>query len=69
MSNVVANGRYGFWADAPTPDALEKALEEIWQQREKLAQLGQEAFQASDQWTWHQAALKLSNALKKSITP
>lgn len=66
--DVVANGRYGFWADAPTPTALETALEVIWQQREQLPELGREAYEAATEWTWHRAAVKLSNALKASLS-
>lgn len=65
--DVVGNGRYGFWADAPTPEALEAALTDIWAHRAQLAELGEEAFAAVEKWTWHHAAVKLSNALQKSL--
>lgn len=66
--DVVGDGRYGFWADAPSSEALCQTLEQIWQQRHQLPLLGQEALADADHWTWSQAAKKLSDALKASIS-
>ncbi len=65
--DVVENGRYGFWANEPTADSLEKALEQVWENRDRLPELGQESFADADKWTWGQAAEKLSQALLKSL--
>lgn len=62
-TDVVGNGRYAFWAAEATEEAFLGALRQIWQVRDELPQLGQEAFGATAAWTWAAAARKLHNAL------
>jgi glycosyltransferase involved in cell wall biosynthesis len=67
-TEVVGNGRYAFWVDQPTAPAIETALKQIWEKRNELPRLSQEALQDAPNWTWHSAAAKLKNALENAIT-
>jgi L-malate glycosyltransferase len=42
--NYIKNEITGFLADAPTPDLLDKALEEFWENRDKIELLGKRCF-------------------------
>jgi glycosyltransferase involved in cell wall biosynthesis len=66
-TDVVAEGRYAFWADAATAEALSTTLRQIWQRRSQLATLGQEARHAVDPWTWEGAARQLDEALRYGL--
>lgn len=63
-TDVVQHGRYAFWAAEATEEELFKALEEAWMAREHLAELGQEAYKAVDEWTWTASARKLHRAFE-----
>jgi glycosyltransferase involved in cell wall biosynthesis len=62
-TDVVGAGQFAFWANEPTVEGLLAALEKAWQERNNLAQHSAAAQQASQDWSWHAAAKKLSDAL------
>jgi glycosyltransferase involved in cell wall biosynthesis len=62
-TDVVGNGRYTFWITRISEDAFLDALRRIWQARDELPALGQEAMAAVQAWTWAAAAKKLHAAL------
>ncbi len=64
-TDVVADGCFAFWAEAPTVESLLAALTKAWQARRELAQYGVSAQQAADNWSWLAAAKKLSNGLMR----
>ena len=67
-TNVVKNGTFAFWADAPTVEGLMPPLRKIWSNRVFLAQKSDEAVKASYLWTWSEAAVKIKTALEKGLT-
>jgi len=66
-TDVVGAGAYAFWADDATVNDLACALDKVWQNRHRLADLSAEANSAAQAWSWRAAATKLSNALEKGL--
>jgi len=66
-TSVIADGKYVFWAEGSTQPFLKSALEQLWQDRDRLSIMGKEATAAVEGWTWSDAACKLSQALTKGI--
>lgn len=62
-TEVVGEGCFAFWADAPTGESLLLTLTKAWQARAQLAEQSAAAQQAAQGWSWHAAARKLSAAL------
>ncbi len=62
-TDVVGDGRYAFWADDITEDALLEAMRRIWANRAALEQVGQEAQTDAHDWTYAANAAKLKAAL------
>ena len=62
-TDVVGDGKYAFWADDVTEEALLTALRNIWAERVHLCQLGQEAQADVHGWTYAANAAKLKAAL------
>ncbi|MEM7330580.1 MAG: glycosyltransferase family 4 protein [Chloroflexota bacterium] len=62
-THVVGNGRYAFWVAEPTTQDIAKSLQQIWECRNELPALSQDAFADAPKWTWNRAAEKLANAL------
>ena len=62
-TDVVGDGRYAFWADDVTEDALLVALRQIWASRAELSKLGEEAQADVHGWTYAANAAKLKTAL------
>ena len=62
-TSVVDEGTYAFWADGGSEKDLTKALNLIWQKRMTLAEMGEEAARASEDWSWEASGAKLSKAL------
>jgi glycosyltransferase involved in cell wall biosynthesis len=67
-TDVVGNGRFAFWANDVTEAALLVALRQLWQQRRRLAELGQEASVGVDAWTYAANAKKLQAALRQGLS-
>lgn len=65
--DVAGQGHYVFWAAEPTEAALLTALRQAWAARERLAELGQEAYHGVHEWTWAAAARKLYEALEDGL--
>jgi glycosyltransferase involved in cell wall biosynthesis len=63
-TDIVGEGDYVFWANEASIDGLTEALADIWEARSRLIELGKKAVNASRDWTWEEAARKLSYALK-----
>lgn len=61
--DVAEQGRYVFWAAEPDEEQLLAALRQAWRARDRLADLGQEAYRAVHEWTWAASARKLYGAL------
>jgi len=66
-TDVVGTGQYVFWAQDADKDSMVAALHMAWEKRFTFAALGQESAQSVDDWTWHAAAGKLSNALQQGL--
>jgi glycosyltransferase involved in cell wall biosynthesis len=66
--NVLGEERCAFWAEQADQRALLQALRGVWQQRNVLKILGQDAACAAKGWTWHKSALKLKIALEKGVS-
>jgi len=66
-TDVVGNGDYAFWVDEICPENFLAALRQIWQQRQQLPELGQQASVAVQDWTWQAAAEKLGRALEEGL--
>lgn len=63
-TDVVGEGEFVFWADGSDQEALVDALKQIWVTRWSLPELGIQAVEAVDQWTWEASSIKLATALK-----
>jgi glycosyltransferase involved in cell wall biosynthesis len=66
-TDVIGAGPYAFWADKPDLQALLVAIQASWEKRAELAQLGHQAQQSVQDWTWKAAARKLSIALDQGM--
>jgi len=66
-TDVVGEGKFAFWADGTDAPALLEAINECWNSRANLAQLGVEAQRSVQNWTWQSAARKLSQALMTGL--
>jgi glycosyltransferase involved in cell wall biosynthesis len=64
-TDVVQDGRYAFWADEPSEEALLAALRRAWAVRDHLDELGREAYRGVHEWTWAASARKLFKALEE----
>ena len=65
--DVVGQGGYVFWADDPGEEQLLAALRRAWAGRDRLDELGQEAYRNVHDWTWAAAARKLHGALAEGL--
>jgi D-serine dehydratase len=66
-TDVIGDGTYVFWAEDASPEGLLGALRLAWKQRISLKQMGMEAAQAANGWTWAETARKLSNAIQPRL--
>jgi len=62
-TDVVGDGRYAFWADDVTEEALLVTLRQIWADRATLEELGHEAQADVHNWMYTANAAKLKAAL------
>jgi len=62
-TDVIQNGSYTFWAEDSSTKGLFETLKQIWHSQPSLKGMGIEAALASQNWTWKESAIKLSNAL------
>lgn len=67
-TDVVGDGRYAFWAKGASREDILAALRQIWEQRNELQTLGEEAAIAAQSWTWAAAARKLNAALQHGLS-
>lgn len=66
-TDVVSKGSYAYWAESADVAGLRDALEEIWSDRQMLAERGRVAAEAAPDWSWAAAAVKLSAALNRRL--
>lgn len=66
-TDVVGRGGYVFWASEPSEEHLLGALRQAWAARDRLAELGREAYDDVHEWTWAAAARKLHSALADGL--
>lgn len=66
-TDVLGEGEFAFWADKTNERALLEAVQAGWEKRADLEQLGYQAQQTVQDWTWKAAARKLSVALDKGM--
>ncbi|MEM9952745.1 MAG: glycosyltransferase family 4 protein [Chloroflexota bacterium] len=66
-TDVVGGDNYAIWADETDVDGLVVALRDTWAKREQLPQMGEEAYAATDNWTWAASARKLGRALQAGL--
>jgi glycosyltransferase involved in cell wall biosynthesis len=62
-TDVIQNSSYTFWAEDSSAEGLFETLKQIWSSQSVLKEMGSEAALASQNWTWKESAIKLSNAL------
>jgi glycosyltransferase involved in cell wall biosynthesis len=66
-TDVVGNGKFGFWAEDASVEGIFAALCLIWHARASLDRMGQEAAIAVQSWTWRGSATKLQMALERGL--
>jgi glycosyltransferase involved in cell wall biosynthesis len=66
-TDVVRDGNYAFWAEDASKEGLLAGLRQIDSSRDALRDMGGEAYNASQEWTWARSARKLEMALEKGI--
>jgi glycosyltransferase involved in cell wall biosynthesis len=66
-TDVVGSGQYAFWAHGTDAASLLRALAAIDAARASLPELGEEARQAVQAWTWRAAGEQLDQALKSGL--
>jgi glycosyltransferase involved in cell wall biosynthesis len=66
-TDVVGSGEYAFWAEDASEQGLFNALRMVWQSRDLLSGMGQQAALAAHEWTWKASAEKLKKALEKGF--
>lgn len=62
-TDVIRDDSYTFWADDATVQGLFETLKLIWNSRSILESMGKKSALASQYWSWHESATKLSYAL------
>ena len=62
-TDVIRDDSYTFWADDATVQGLFETLKLIWKSRTILESMGKKSALASQYWSWHESAKKLSQAL------
>ena len=67
-TDVIGTGDYVFWAEDATSRGMLNALSRIWLEKNKLPLMGQNAYEAAQNWTWNASACRLNNSLKKGIS-
>lgn len=67
-TDVICDGKFALWAEDASIECLFLALQRLWQSRDSLQILGQQAARASKAWSWNESAIKLSTALNQGIT-
>lgn len=65
--DVAGQGSYVFWAAEPDEESLLAALRQAWAARDRLAELGREAYRDVHDWTWAASARKLHSALEAGL--
>ncbi len=63
-TDVVEDGEYAFWAENAEVSGLLQPLQAIWKNQRSLADMGNKASRAAQNWTWHESASKLKAALE-----
>lgn len=66
-TDVAGRGNYVFWASDPSEERLLDALRQVWAARDRLAELGRQAYDDVHEWTWAAAARKLHSALADGL--
>lgn len=66
-TNVIGDGKYVIWAKESTVDSLAASLEDAWNNRARLREMGELARRESSRWTWSEAAANLEKALQYGI--
>lgn len=66
-TDVAGHGNYVFWASEPSEERLLDALRQVWAARDRLAELGRQAYDDVHEWTWAAAARKLYSALTDGL--
>jgi glycosyltransferase involved in cell wall biosynthesis len=66
-TDVVGKQDYAFWINDVSVSSSVSALERIWESRNLLRQMGDEASAAVESWTWRASAAKLDTAIQKGL--
>lgn len=62
-TDVAGEGNFVFWAQGAAEEDLLAGLKRVWQARQDLPHMGNEAELASRSWTWKASAENLADAL------
>jgi glycosyltransferase involved in cell wall biosynthesis len=68
-TDVVKNGKFAFWSNDVSQEAHAIALDQLWECRYQLPELGNQAVEEAINWTWQAAAMKLDIALRSALVP
>jgi glycosyltransferase involved in cell wall biosynthesis len=73
-TDVIGDGKYVFWAEDGSEDALLSAIRKIWEHQSSLQQMSLESSKAAESWTWEKSAQRLMHALEygqliKNVAP
>jgi glycosyltransferase involved in cell wall biosynthesis len=66
-SDVIGAGKYVFWVDQVDLLAFKMVLQQIWESRALLSEMGALATEAASDCTWHESAKKLKAALEYGL--
>jgi glycosyltransferase involved in cell wall biosynthesis len=66
-TDVIGDGKYVFWAEQADLVGLTTTLRLVWEKRDSLSEMGDQAFAAIKDWTWYESANKMKNALEKLL--
>jgi len=65
--DFLGDGSFTFWAVNSTVSGFKKTLDDVWVKRFQLVDMGKEAVEKAQAWTWLEAARKLRTALEYGL--
>lgn len=66
-TDVIGSANFALWSEGSEPASFVTTLNQVWERRHELPEMGKEAALASRNWTWKASAMKLDQALKKGV--
>jgi glycosyltransferase involved in cell wall biosynthesis len=66
-TDVIGTGAYVFWAKNANLEGILAALQQTWQEKSALREMGEKALSAAPNWTYRASAMKLNQALRNGL--